>query len=109
MAYDEGLADRVRGALLPRPDIEEKKTFGGLAFMVGGHMCCGVIGDDLMARVGRDAYEDALAAKGARPMDFTGRPLRGMVYVGSEGHRTDDALASWVRRGTDFVASLPPR
>ena len=109
MAYDEGLADRVRGALLPRPDIEEKKMFGGLAFMVGGHMCCGVIGDDLMARVGRDAYEDALAAKGARPMDFTGRPLRGMVYVGSEGHRTDDALASWVRRGTDFVASLPPR
>ncbi len=109
MAYDEGLADRVRGALLPRPDIEEKKMFGGLAFMVGGHMCCGVIGDDLMVRVGRDAYEDALAAKGARPMDFTGRPLRGMVYVGSEGHRTDDALASWVRRGTDFVASLPPR
>ena len=108
MAYDEGLADRVRGALLPRPDIEEKKMFGGLAFMVGGHMCCGVIGDDLMVRVGRDAYEDALAAKGARPMDFTGRPLRGMVYVGSEGHRTDDALASWVRRGTDFVA-LPPR
>ena len=109
MAYGEGLADRVRGALLPRPDIEEKKMFGGLAFMVGGHMCCGVIGDDLMVRVGRDAYEDALAAKGARPMDFTGRPLRGMVYVGSEGHRTDDALASWVRRGTDFVASLPPR
>ncbi len=109
MAYDEGLADRVRGALLPRPDIEEEKMFGGLAFMVGGHMCCGVIGDDLMVRVGRDAYEDALAAKGARPMDFTGRPLRGMVYVGSEGHRTDDALASWVRRGTDFVASLPPR
>ena len=58
--------------------------FGGLAFMVGGHMCCGVIGDDLMVRVGRDAYEDALAAKGARPMDFTGRPLRGMVYVGSD-------------------------
>ena len=109
MAYDEGLADRVRATLLPRPDIEEKKMFGGLTFMVGGHMCCGVIGGDLMVRVGPDAYEDALAAKGARPMDFTGRPLRGMVYVGPGGHRTDDALASWVKRGTDFVASLPPK
>ena len=109
MAYGEGLADRVRGALLPRPDIEEKKMFGGLAFMVGGHMCCGVIGDDLMVRVGRDAYEDALAAKGARPMDFTGRPMKSMVFVGAAGTERDADLRGWIDTALDFVRTLPPK
>ena len=74
--------------------------------MLGGSMCCGVVRDDLVVRVGPDSYEDALAEPHARPMDFTGHPLRGMVYVEPEGCRTDKALASWVRRGVDFAASL---
>lgn len=61
--------------------------------MVGGSMACGVIKDDLVVRVGPDSYEDALGERHARPMDFTGRPMRGMVYVGPEGRRTDEALA----------------
>ena len=77
--------------------------------MVGGNMCCGVIKDDLVVRVGPDSYEDMLAELHARPMDFTGRPMKGMVYVGPEGCRTDKALAKWVRRGADFAASLAPK
>jgi hypothetical protein len=83
--------------------------FGGLAFMVGGHMCCGVIGNDLMVRVGPERLEDALARPHARVMDFTGRPSRGMVYVGAGGVGTTGAVAAWVNRGLSFVRSLPPR
>ena len=77
--------------------------------MVAGNMCCGVVKDDLVVRVGPDSYEDALAEPHARPMDFTGRPLRSMVYVGPEGVRTDTALAQWVMKGVAFAASLPPK
>ena len=108
MAYNEELADRVRGSLSGRKDLAEKKMFGGLSFMVAGSMACGVIKDDLVVRVGPDSHEDALAQPHARPMDFTGRPMKGMVYVGPEGCRTDEALARWVRRGADFAASLVP-
>ena len=87
MAYDEKLADRVREVLQRRRGVSEKKMFGGLAFLVNGHMACGVQGDDLMVRVGPDAYDAALKKAGTRPMDFTGRPLKGMVYVGPRGHR----------------------
>ncbi|MDH3625981.1 MAG: TfoX/Sxy family protein, partial [Myxococcales bacterium] len=72
MAYDEKLAGRVREVLARRRGVTEKKMFGGLSFLVNGHMCCGIVGDDLMVRVGPDAYEGALKKKGARPMDFTG-------------------------------------
>ena len=109
MAYNEDLADRVRNVLAERKDVTERKMFGGLAFMLGGNMCCGVMKDDLVVRVGPERYEDTLAEPHARPMDFTGRPLRGMVYVGPEGCRTDTAVAKWVRRGVDFAASLPPK
>ena len=109
MAYNEKLAARVRKALARRKGVSERKMFGGIAFMVGGNMCCGVIQDDLMVRVGPEAYERALALPGARPMDFTGRPMKGMVYVGQAGHRTDAALASWVKRGADYAASLPAK
>ena len=110
MAYDENLADRVR-ATLGEMDVEpvERKMFGGLAFMVRGHMTVGVLGDDLMVRVGKDAYEDALAWAGARPMDFTGTPMTGMVYVGPEGTGDDGDLRGWVQRGLDFTSTLPPK
>src|SRR6516165_2346649 len=83
--------------------------FGGLCFMVDGAMCCGLTKADFMVRVGPDRYDDALAQPHARPMDFTGRPLAGMVYVAPEGIRSAAALATWVGRGVSFVSSLPPK
>ena len=83
--------------------------FGGLAFMLNGNMLCGVVRDDLMVRVGPERYEALLAQPHARPMDFTGRALKGLVYIGPAGHRSDAALATWVKRGVDFAASLPPK
>ena len=99
MPYDEALAERVREVLRRRRGVSERKMFGGLAFMVNGHMACGVQGD----------YEAALKKPGARPMDFTGRPLRGMVYVNSRGHRRAPSLRAWVEKGLSYVRSLPPK
>jgi hypothetical protein len=80
---------------------------GGLSFMVGGRMCCGVTGSGLMIRVGLEAYEQTLAQPHVRPMEFAGRPLAGYVCVDPEGYRTDTALATWVQRGVDFVSAPP--
>ena len=77
MAYDENLADRIRKALAGRKGVTEKNMFGGLSFMLGGNMCCGVVREDLVVRVSPGSYEDALAEPHARPMDFTGRPPPG--------------------------------
>jgi TfoX/Sxy family transcriptional regulator of competence genes len=107
MAYDEKLAERIRGALAGRCEFAERKMFGGLAFMAEGKMCCGVIGDDLMVRVGPEALAEALARPHARVMDFTGRPSRNMVYVGPGGTRTARAVEGWVGRGLAFVRALP--
>jgi TfoX/Sxy family transcriptional regulator of competence genes len=109
MAYDEGLAQRVREILEDQRGISEKKMFGGLAFLLRGNMCCGVVTGDLMVRVGPDAYEDALAQRHAREMDFTGRPLKGMVYVSSRGIEDDEDLDGWVTRGVAFAGSLPAK
>lgn len=109
MAYDPGVAQRLREALQERQDIREKKMFGGLAFLLGGNMCCGVVGDEIMVRVGAEAYEAALNHPHARKMDFTGQPLRGFVYVAAEGIEDDEELEDWVQRGVDFAASLPPK
>lgn len=109
MAYDETLAERVRSALEDRDDVIEKHMFGGLAFMLGGHMCCGVSGSDLMVRVGPEAYEAALAEPEARPMDFTGRPLTGFVFVDGAALSDARSLAEWVERGISFAGSLEPK
>ena len=109
MAYDEKLAARVREALSKKRSVTEKKMFGGLAFMLRGHMACGVVGDDLMARVGPDAYDDALTEPHVRPMDFTGKPLKGMIYVGPAATKNARSLAKWVSRSADFTASLPAK
>lgn len=109
MAYDEKLADRIRRVLSAHSGLSERRMFGGIAFMLRGNMCCGVVKDDLMVRVGPEQYEELLAEPHARPMDFTGRPMRGLLYVGAEGCRSDEALAKWVDRGVDFVASLPAK
>ena len=107
MAYSEELADRIRAALDDRDDVVEKMMFGGVAFMVAGSMACGIVGNDLMARVGPDRYEKALARPHARPMDFTGRPLRGFVLVGAPGIRTAAALRKWIDETVSFAVSLP--
>jgi len=109
MAYSEELAERVRFVLADRADLDERRMFGGLAFMLGGHMACGIIGDELMVRVGPDATGSALARPHTRPMDFTGRPMKGMVYVGAEGLRSARQLRTWVHMGAGFADSLPPR
>jgi TfoX/Sxy family transcriptional regulator of competence genes len=109
MAYDQQLASRIRNALARHEGLTEKKMFGGISFMLHGNMCCGVVRDDLVVRVGPDLYEEAVMEPHARPMDFTGRPLKGFVYVGSGGHRSDETLAKWLKRGVDLTASLPPK
>ncbi len=109
MAYDERLAGRARKLLTRRGGLYEIKMFGGLAFMVRGHMCCGVVKDLLMVRVGPEAYREALAEAHARPMDFTGKPLKGLVYVVPAGTRTDEQLSAWVGQAARFVQTLPPR
>ena len=109
MAYDEGLAHRMREALSDRPDLSERKMFGGLCFMIGGNMCCGIVGEELMLRVGPDAYAGTLAREHARQMDFTGRALKGMVYVGVDGIAEDDQLTEWLKMAVDFAGSLPPK
>jgi TfoX/Sxy family transcriptional regulator of competence genes len=109
MAYDERLAHRVERYFEGRSDVEVKKMFGGLCFMVANHMCCGIVGDRLMARVGPERYEACLEHPQASEMDFSGRPLTGMVYVAPEGIASDAELASWVQRCEEFVRTLPPK
>ena len=109
MAFDEGVAQRVREALDDRADVTEMKMFGGLAFLLGGNMCVGVVGEELMLRVGPDAYERALARPHARKMDFTGRSMKGFVYIGCQGFESDEDLQAWVGRGVDFADSLPAK
>jgi TfoX/Sxy family transcriptional regulator of competence genes len=107
MPYDSNLAARIRRVLPPRSAITERAMFGGLAFLLDGKMFCGIVDRDLMVRVGPTAYEDALARPHTRPMDFTGRPLTGYVYVSAAGSRTDVAVRRWVRDAIAFVATLP--
>jgi TfoX/Sxy family transcriptional regulator of competence genes len=109
MAYDENLAQRMRVYLADQEDLQERKMFGGLAFMVRGHMCCGVVGNELMVRVGSEQYTAALAQPHAREMDFTGRPMKGMVMVATDGVVSNEALGQWIQRGITFVSSLPPK
>ena len=107
MAYNERLAARVRAALASRTGISERKMFGGLAFLLDGKMSVGVMGDDLMVRTGDDAYEGALARPGARPMDFTGRVSKGMVYVAASGTSKEADLRRWVAAGIDAAHAAP--
>ena len=109
MAFDEGLAERVRALLADYTDARERKMFGGLCFLCGGNMACGIVGDELMVRVGPNASSDALSHPYAREMDFTGRSMKGMIYVEVAGFAEDADLATWVERGTTYARSLPPK
>lgn len=109
MAFDQKLGERIRSILSDLTEFEEKKMFGGLCFMVQNYMCCGITKEDLMVRVGPDHYEKALDHPHARIMDFTGRPLRGYVYVDEGGLVSDKELEAWVNKGITFVNTLPPK
>jgi TfoX/Sxy family transcriptional regulator of competence genes len=106
MAYDEGLAERIRCSLADERGITEKKMFGGIAFLVRGKMFVGVVKNDLMVRVGPDRFEEALKKPAARPMDFTGRPMAGYVYVAPDGTTSDAVLDHWIQRGLRFASTL---
>jgi TfoX/Sxy family transcriptional regulator of competence genes len=109
VAYDEKLAERIRAVLADEPAVSERKMFGGIAFMLNGNMVCGVVRDELMVRVGAPGYEEALARPHARPMDFTGRPMKGMVFVAKAGFTADDDLRSWIDLGLGYASSLPTK
>ena len=109
LAYDDKLVNRVRVAIAGVPGVGERKMFGGVCFTVDGHMACGVQESDLMIRVGPENHASALSRAHARPMDFTGRPMRGYVYVSEAGHKRADQLRRWVGQGVDFVQTLPPK
>ena len=109
MAYDEGLADRVRELFAGRPGVREQKMFGGLCFMLDGNMACGILGSELVVRVGLENLDDALSRPHSRPFDMTGRPMRSFVYVAAGGLATDAGLAEWAGRGIAYATSLPPK
>ena len=102
MAYDEKLADRIREALTGLPRVEEKKMMGGLTFMVNGKMCVGIVNNDLMCRIDPDVYETALKKTGCREMDFTGKPMKGYVFVSQNGIKTKKDFDSWIGLTLDF-------
>ena len=109
MAYNEALANRIREALFREKGVDEIKMMGGLSFMICGHMALGIVGEELMVRVGPAGYQHALGRAHTREMDFTSRSIKGFVFVQPAGIRTKRSLASWVALATAFAKSLPPR
>lgn len=107
MAYDEGLAQRIREVLEERDGFVEKKMFGGICYLLFGNMACGIIGGELIVRVGPEGYEDALSQPHTRVFDFTGRIMRGWVVVTPEGIGEDEELTEWIDAGAGFAMSLP--
>jgi TfoX/Sxy family transcriptional regulator of competence genes len=103
MAFDEALAERVRALLAERSDVAERPMFGGLTFMVSGRMCCGIQGDELIVRLGPNGAERALEGPHVRPMEFTGRPMRGSITVEPEG-TIGEQLRLWVERAAAYAA-----
>ncbi len=109
MAYDEDLADRARALLDGRQGVREQKMFGGLCFMLNGNMAFGILGSELVVRVGKEGLDEALALPHSRPFDMTGRPMRSFVYVSADALATDQGLREWAGRGIAHAASLHPK
>lgn len=102
MAYDEQLNDRIREAIAELPDVEEKNMFGGTCFMINGKMCIGVVKDEMMCRIDPGIYEEALEKPGCREMDFTGRSMKGYVFISYEGMRTQKQFDYWISLCLEF-------
>ena len=109
MAYDESLARRLRAELGTLPGLTEKKMFGGICFLLGGNMVCGVLRDDLIVRVGKTEYAASLAQPGARVFDFSGKPMTGWVMVAPVGYAAAEDLVRWVKLGVAFAGALPAK
>lgn len=109
MAYDVALAERIDRLLQGRPRVIQKRMFGGICFLVDGKMCCGIVGNKLVVRVGPAQYASALTRAHTQPMDFTGRPLRGFLYVRPGGLRRRSALKAWIDLALRYVESLPAK
>ena len=109
MAFDDYLAERVRGVLGKQRGITEKKMFGGLGFMLHGNMVCGIVGEKLMLRLGEAGAKEALAQEHVAPMDFTGKPIKTMAYVEPAGVESEADLARWVAAALAFAKTLPPK
>lgn len=109
MAYDEALARRVRAHFEGRSGVSERKMFGGVCILLNGNMCCGVAREELMLRLGEAGAAEALLEAGVREMDFTGRPMKSMVFVNQAALATDEALATWLDRAAAFAATLPAK
>ncbi len=107
MPYDELLSVRIRATLGPLPNLEEKKMFGGVGFLVNGNLACGVHKNDLIVRVGAAKNEEALSRPHTHPFDMTGRPMAGWVMVEPQGCETEADLKNWVELGLAFARSLP--
>ena len=106
VGYDPALAERIRRALTDRAGVTEKPMFGGLSFLLDGKMFCGIVKDDLMVRVGPERYEAALGEAHVRPMDFTGRPMRGFITIRPDGLK-GGRLNRWVQEAVARAESLP--
>ena len=109
MSYDEETAERLRRLLYTRPDVVEKKMFGGLCFLLNGYMVVGISKGELLIRVGPEQHEKVMRMKHVRPMDFTKKPMKGFAFVGPKGFDSDAALARWVERCLRFVSTLPAK
>jgi hypothetical protein len=109
MAFDQGLAQRVRELLADNPYATEKKMFGGLGFMISGNMCVGIMGEGMVVRVGPPCYAHALALPHTQEFNFTGRPMKGWVMVNAHGLAEDEDLAQWLERGEQFASALLPK
>ena len=109
MAYDVHLADRVRSILQGTGEFSEKKMFGGLAFMVNGRTCCGVLKTDLVLRLKLEEVDAALREPHTRSMDFTGKPMKSMIYVSATGTDSDESLAAWVESAVRLARSVPEK
>ncbi len=109
MVYSLNLANRMKDHLAGLPDLQEKKMFGGVAFLVRGNMACGVHGDEMIVRVGAENYAAALQQPYTRPFDMTGRPMVGWVEVAQQGYEQESDLQAWIQKGIDFARSLPPK
>src|SRR5689334_7629315 len=110
MAYDEALAERVRDLLAVRADVTERKMFGGIGFMVGGNMACGVSStSELIVRLDAEEHERALSEPHVRLFEVGGRQMSGWILVDPAALEADEDLAGWVDAGADFASSLPPK
>ena len=109
MAYDEGLAQRVSEILIDLPNLDEKKMFGGIGYMLNGNIAVGVHGDSLIVRTGPEMHGEARQKPHTKEFDITGRPMKGWIMVSPEGVQEDESLQTWVQMGIDFAISLPAK